>query len=332
MISRLDHHPLPEEVDDVHTPQHYLHDLQEAVSTHNSSQTSAASRQSDCPTVVTGDINQSWSDIHSYTGTGISTERSSEFDNAASRQVQQMFEEIDRELILGTQLVCPSDEGFQWYATSGRATTSSSQPAAEKDSVTRAQDKDRPATELNVQGRRAVLVKPPQAEEPDGPPRDAPGGPPGHDGARVIMAEGLMEEYLAFDSRDLREALLTTPLARDTGAGSRRAWSGTAGALPAHRSRAVPLPPASRVDLLFDDVWRQLVAWMGELVQRHWEGCVSGGGGMPRKKPESPVAGKDTQGSLQCLPAAPLPCHAACPRLDQTRVAPAHSPVLQQSP
>lgn len=33
--SSLDHHPLPEEADDNQTPQHYLHDLQEALSTHN---------------------------------------------------------------------------------------------------------------------------------------------------------------------------------------------------------------------------------------------------------------------------------------------------------
>lgn len=43
------------------------------------------------------------------------------------------------------------------------------------------------------------------------------------------------------------------------------------------------LPPVSPyrcrrqavLDLLFDDVWRQLVGWMKELVQRHWECCTS---------------------------------------------------------
>lgn len=44
------------------------------------------------------------------------------------------------------------------------------------------------------------------------------------------------------------------------------------------------LPPVSPyrcrrqavLDLLFDDVWQQLVGWMKELVQRHWECCTSG--------------------------------------------------------
>ena len=43
------------------------------------------------------------------------------------------------------------------------------------------------------------------------------------------------------------------------------------------------LPPVSPyrcrhqavLDLLFDDMWRQLVGWMKELVQRHWECCTS---------------------------------------------------------
>lgn len=43
------------------------------------------------------------------------------------------------------------------------------------------------------------------------------------------------------------------------------------------------LPPVSPyrcrrqavLDLLFDDVWQELVGWMKELVQRHWECCTS---------------------------------------------------------
>lgn len=50
---------------------------------------------------------------------------------------------------------------------------------------------------------------------------------------------------------------------------------------PGRRRRC--LPPVSpyrcrcqaALDLLFDDVWQQLVGWMKELVQRHWESCTS---------------------------------------------------------
>ncbi|XP_029525139.1 protein FAM149B1-like isoform X3 [Oncorhynchus nerka] len=298
--SHLDHHPLPEEVDDDFLPQHLLHDLQEAVSTYNSSETtSAASNRSDSPTVTTGNTTRAWSGIHSYTGTGISTERSSvfswgydEFDKAASRQVQQMFEEIDEELyegrggahllglqdechqwafrfphlrILGSQLVCPSDEGFQWYAISGKGTgtPAGTTAAGQKDSSSsKPQDKDKPgpSTDLCVQGRRAVLSRPCVAV--DHPP-DTPSGSRGHDRPKVIEAEGLMEEYLAFDSRDLDDEW-------------EQGWVGAG-------RRRYCLPPVSpyrcrrqaALDLLFDDVWRELVGWMEELVRRHWEGYVS---------------------------------------------------------
>lgn len=290
--SSLDHHPLPEEVDDNQTPQRYLHDLQEALSTHNSSATSAASGHSDCPTVISVDSHQSWSGIHSSTGTGISTERSSvfswgydEFDKAASRQVQQMFEEIDKELyegrgsgggilsglqdecqqwatrfphlrILGTQLVSPSDEGFQWFAASRKGSSSNS-----RESIVKSQETDRISTELNVQGRKAALVKPSSAPL-DGLP-GVSSGSSGHDKPRVIEEEGVMEEYLAFDSRDLEDEW-----EQDYSESGRR-----------HHC----LPPVSPyrcrrqavLDLLFDDVWLQHVGWMKELVQRHWECCSS---------------------------------------------------------
>ncbi|XP_034753218.1 protein FAM149B1 isoform X3 [Etheostoma cragini] len=294
--SSLDHHPLPEEADDNQAPHRYLHDLQEAVSAHNSSETSAASGHSDCPTVISVDSNQSWSGIHSSTGTGISTERSSvfswgydEFDKAASRQVQHMFEDIDKFLyegtgsgggilqglrdecqqwatrfphlrILGTQLMCPSDEGFQWYATSGKDSSDSS-PSAGKESSVKSQEKDKGGIELNVQGRSLALITSSSAELDELPGTSS--GSSSHDKPRVIEVEGLMEEYLAFDSRDLEEEWEL-----DCSESSRR-----------HHC----LPPVSPygcrhqavLDLLFDDVWWQLVGWMKELVQRHWECCTS---------------------------------------------------------
>ncbi|XP_016124229.1 protein FAM149B1-like isoform X2 [Sinocyclocheilus grahami] len=282
--SCLDQHPLPEEADDdtVHPPR-LLHDLQEDMSSYSrSEESSASSVRSGCQTLTTDDTTQSWSGIHSYTGTGISTEHSSvfswgydEFDKAASRQVQQMFEEIEELLyerkcetqlkglqeecqewasrfphlqILGTQLVCPTDEGFQWYATPAHAPIPSSGD----------QSKEK-TNELCVQGRRAVLCRP-SAEVTH--PSVTPCSNHGDDLPRVIEAEGLIEEYLAFDCRDLDEEWEREYVNR-----RRRRW----------------LPPVSPyrcrreavLDLLFDDVWRELIGWMEELVHRHWEGFVS---------------------------------------------------------
>ncbi|XP_059374955.1 protein FAM149B1-like [Carassius carassius] len=279
--SCLDQHPLPEEADDDSVHPRLLHDLQEDMSSSSrSEESSASSVGSGCQTLTTDDTAQSWSGIHSYTGTGISTEHSSvfswgydEFDKAASRQVQQMFEEIEELLyerkcetqlkglqeecqewasrfshlrILGTQLVCPTDEGFQWFATPAHAPIPSSGD----------QSKEK-TNELCVQGRRAVLCRPSvEVTHPSVTPCSNQELP------RVIEAEGLIEEYLAFDCRDLDEELEREYVNR-----RRRHW----------------LPPVSPyrcrreavLDLLFDYVWRELTGWMEELVRRHWEGFVS---------------------------------------------------------
>ncbi|XP_026117140.1 protein FAM149B1-like isoform X1 [Carassius auratus] len=279
--SCLDQHPLPEEADDDSVHPRLLHDLQEDMSSFSrSEESSASSVRSGCQTLTTDDTAQSWSGIHSYTGTGISTENSSvfswgydEFDKAASRQVQQMFEEIEELLyerkcetqlkglqeecqewasrfphlrILGTQLVCPTDEGFQWFATPAHAHIPSSGD----------QSKEK-TNELCVQGRRAVLCRPSvDVTHPSVTPCSNQELP------RVIEAEGLIEEYLAFDCRDLDEEWEREFVNR-----RRRRWLPPVS--PYHCRREAVL------DLLFDDVWRELTGWMEELVRRHWEGFVS---------------------------------------------------------
>ncbi|XP_077352289.1 protein FAM149B1 isoform X2 [Festucalex cinctus] len=320
--SSLDHHPLPEEADR-QTPQYPLDNVEEAVSIRNSSETSGASSPSHCPTVISVDSSRSWSGIHSSIGTGVSTERSSvfswgydEFDKAASRQVQQMFDEIDKELyegkgtgrgilpglqdecqqwatrfphlrILGTQLVCPSDEGFQWYAASGTiGNSSSSSQSASQEAFGRASEKDDNNTELNVLGRSAALLKSNSAEVNGPLPASRDSRP------RVIEVEGHMEEYLAFDRISLDDEKEPCP--------GRRC-----------------LPPVSPyrcrrqavLDHLFDDVWQQLVGCMSELVHRQWERRSSGGA-----KPSgnsSPVP----QNSLTLLSTLP----SMLPKLGQSR-------------
>ncbi|XP_026885340.2 protein FAM149B1 isoform X1 [Electrophorus electricus] len=282
--SSLDHRPLPEKPgDDSILHQTTLHDPQEAIRTCNSSAASSiTSPISHCPLVTTGDMTRSWSGIHSYTGTEISTEPSSvfswgydEFDKAASCQVQHMFEEIDEELyegnvgvqhrtwqdecnqwasrfphlrVLGKQLLCPTDEGFRWYATSSQS-VSSANPV---------QGKDKTCKELCVEGYRAVLC-PLSLDLPN--TSDPPCYLHGDEVPKVIEAEGLVEEYLAFDCTDRDEE-------RERECVSRQ------------RCCLPPISPyrcwrEAVLDLLFDDVWRELIGWMEELVRRFWEGCVS---------------------------------------------------------
>ncbi|KAI4904023.1 hypothetical protein NFI96_007201 [Prochilodus magdalenae] len=147
-------------------------------------------------------------------------------------------------VIIGKQLVCPTDEGFQWFASSSLSSSFIS-PV-----------QDRTVGELCVQGHRAVLCP---SVEPT--LSDLPHGSHGDELPRVIEAEGLMEEYLAFDCRDLDEEFERECVSR-------------------RRSCLPPVSPyccrrEAVLELLFDDVWRELIGWTEELIRRLWEGCVS---------------------------------------------------------
>ncbi|KAL6477222.1 hypothetical protein MHYP_G00130570 [Metynnis hypsauchen] len=112
-----------------------------------------------------------------------------------------------------------------------------------------------------------------------------------------------MEEYLAFDCRDLDEEFERECVSR-------------------RRSCLPPISPyrcrrEAVLELLFDDVWRELIGWMEELIRRLWEGCVS-------DEEKSAVALSPARphshspfGMLTVLPAAP-------PRLGPTPSRPQH--------
>ncbi|KAK3563682.1 hypothetical protein QTP86_034324 [Hemibagrus guttatus] len=246
----LDEHPAPEEAEIECMPHSRAHQ-----------QTAPTCNRSVCQSAVTVETSRAWSGIDSYTGTEVSTERSSvfswaydEFDKVASRQVQLLFEEIDEELyegrggvqqdecklwtsrfphlrILGKQLVCPTDEGFQWFSVSSHNSNSG----------TRVQST---GNELCVQGQRAALcMEVTQTSDSVSSHED--------EVHRVIEEEeGLMEEYLAFDWRDLKTHSLPP--------------------VSPYRCRREAV-----LDFLFDDVWQELIGCMEELLRRIWEGCSS---------------------------------------------------------
>ncbi|RXM30982.1 Protein FAM149B1 [Acipenser ruthenus] len=329
--SSLEHHPLPD-IDDEFLPDSFLHDVKEAVSTYSSESSE------DCQTVTGADIANSWSAIQSYTGTGVSTERSSvfswgydEFDKAASRQVQQMFEEIDELLyegtaiaqmcglqdecqqwksrfphlrILGSQVVTPTDEGYRWYSTPGS-------PASRAPGVSH---RERESTELSVVGRKAPFSRPRSGKDRETsrrPSSQYDGSRDPEENTRVIAAEGLMEEYLAFDCKDMDEEAAEKRL----GCLTRR-----------HRLGFPPISPyrcmkEAVLDEVFDDVWRELVGCMEELIRRHWEGSISDD---ERNAVTIATSRVDSESPFMLFSALPV----VLPRVTQSRVPP-FTPNLQ---
>ncbi|XP_059496327.1 protein FAM149B1 isoform X2 [Stegostoma tigrinum] len=237
------------------------------------------------------DFGHPWSAANSYTGTRISTACSStfswgdnEFEKATSHQVQQMFCEIDDLLfedkkssrvqklekecqewkcsfphfrILGKQIVPPVDEAFSWHP--GPEHIATPLPISNSGS-------DADVTELCVLGKKVAISDLSQCKDGDFMQKIAmfPGEEDEEAENGVIVTEGIVEEYLAVDHRELEgdcEKLAPT----------------------LQNESRLGLPPVSSshcrrniiVAELFDEVWLEVLGCMEELIRKHWEGHVS---------------------------------------------------------
>ncbi|XP_073541768.1 primary cilium assembly protein FAM149B1 isoform X2 [Phyllobates terribilis] len=232
------------------------------------------------------DTEVSWSEFQSCAG--LSTESSSvlswgfdEFDQAATRQVQKIFKQIDELLyeqkastlveglqeecqqwtlsfphlrIQGKQVVPPADHGYSWYCS--HSETAATIPF----SATHVKE----SNELGIFGIRFPISTPSDTRAPVSFSLCTDEDEDGND-VGVIMSDGTMEEYLAFDSRDKDDEFFE--------------WHRVT-SLDSLKMGYPPISPqyckkAAVLACLFDDVWKEVVACLEELVCRHWEESVT---------------------------------------------------------
>uniref|UniRef100_A0A8C5LL49 Family with sequence similarity 149 member A n=1 Tax=Leptobrachium leishanense TaxID=445787 RepID=A0A8C5LL49_9ANUR len=283
-LSRAKNDPCLSENEGSTLPAHFTRPVQEAIHKYTCESISSLSSGQTTPT----DLNNSWSGIQSYT-TGLSTERSSvyswrddEFDKVNTQRVHQLFWDVDEMLfegdvtspnknlqteckewtrrslhlrILGKQLIFPKDEGFQHF----QSRTSSSVHIDSFPSVT---ESSRELGQLCISGSKLVATNSPLQKEAAYSGSSLTSSVYSFLEEEIYDADGSIEEYLAYDSRDHD----------DEGLDQKKAQL--------HRKRNKRgIPPVSPNACMkdsvaaeaFDDVWRNVVKSLQELLLKSWE-------------------------------------------------------------
>ncbi|NXF75494.1 F149A protein, partial [Sclerurus mexicanus] len=272
-------------------PSVFAKNVQEAIDNYTCETLSSLS-SSGCTALT--ELNNSWSGINSYT-TGLSTERSSvyswrddEFDKANTQRVHQLFWEIDEMLfegkvtsqtqslqvecadwverfphlrVLGKQLLVPKDEGFQHFQSRNDVCvdTKCLPGLCECTSNTK---------ELCISGSKLIPTASPIHKSLD----SSSTGISASDSAMYSFLEeeiydmdGKIEEYLAFDSKELDDEIWEQKKMRVSE--KRR----KCGIPPVSPNACIKDAVASEV---FDHIWSSVIGILEELIKKNWETSI----------------------------------------------------------
>ncbi|NXK63154.1 F149A protein, partial [Sylvietta virens] len=272
-------------------PSVFARNVQEAIDSYTCETLSSLS-SSGCTTPT--ELNNSWSGINSYT-TSLSTEKSSiyswrddEFDKANTQRVHQLFWEIDEMLfegkvtpqtenlqaecadwveqfphirVLGKQLLVPEDEGFQHFQSRNDA-------YVDTKFVPGLLECTGHTKELCISGSKLIPTASPIHTSLDSSSTRISAS----DSAifsfleeEIYDEDGKIEEYLAFDNKELEDEIWEQKKMRLSEKRCKR------GIPPVSPNACIKDAVASEV---FDHIWSTVIGILEELIKKNWETSI----------------------------------------------------------
>ncbi|NXJ25634.1 F149A protein, partial [Dicrurus megarhynchus] len=272
-------------------PSVFARNVQEAIDNYTCETLSPLS-SSGCTTPT--ELNNSWSGINSYT-TSLSTERSSvyswrddEFDKANTQRVHQLFWEIDEMLfegkvtsqtenlqaecadwveqfphirVLGKQLLVPKDEGFQHFESRNDA-------HVDTKCVPGLLECTGNTKELCISGSKLVPTASPIHKSLDSrSTRNSASDSATYSflEEEIYDEDGKIEEYLAFDNKELEDEIWEQKKMRLSEKRCKR------GIPPVSPNACIKDAVASEV---FDHIWSNVIGILEELIKKNWETSI----------------------------------------------------------